>query len=227
LTWVDPVTVADDVNLNGVEEKLQGGQRRLDEFDNRGKLYPNSSPAFGDHQQIQQQQQQQQWQDQQSHRRLGSKPKKSHIHGTNGYMVPLPTTSELLGIAHFHRPEDRRKSTFALHGHHYTHAFFTIAREGGDPSNPFKLKRLSNEFVFRANSLPKGMTELPHDADVIQFASGIDVVGNDVDGRLVVSYGINDCEGGVFGLAMELVQEMLREVGPGEVVVDLMETIKR
>ena len=51
---------------------------------------------------------------------LKSKTKKSHIHGTNGYMVPLHSTSELLGIAHFHRPEGRGESDYARHGHHYS-----------------------------------------------------------------------------------------------------------
>ena len=201
LTWVDPVTVRDDVKMNGVEEKL--ARRRLQEGnDNTLDLH---------------------------HRRLGGKtPLKSNIHGTNGYMVPLPSTGELLGMAHFHRPENRRKSDFALHGHHYTHALFTIARAPANDatqdynSRPFKLSRLSNEFVFRANSIPAGEKEPPVDGDVIQFASGLDVVGSDTDGQLVVSYGINDCEGGVFTLAMQKVQEMLMDVDPEQEAVDLM-----
>ncbi|KAL9189648.1 hypothetical protein ACHAXT_009323 [Thalassiosira profunda] len=202
LTWVDPVTVKDDIRFPEIEKKLQG--RRLLEGSNADEPLP--SPR---------------------HRRLGSKPAKSHIHGTNGYMVPLPSTGELLGIAHFHRPEDRKSSDFALHGHHYTHAFFTIAREGGDEEKdgrPFKLKRLSNEFVFRANSVPASEARAQVDADIIQFASGLDVFGSDVDGQAIISYGINDCEGGVFTLPMKKVQTMLMEVKPGQEVVDLMET---
>ena len=145
-------------------------------------------------------------------------------------MVPLTSTGELLGIAHFHRPENRKESQFALHGHHYTHAFFTIARQADDDntkdisSRPFKLKRLSNEFVFRANSIPAGETHPLIDGDVIQFASGLDVTGGDVDGKLIISYGINDCEGAYFTMAMQKVQEMLIAVRPGQEVVDLMET---
>jgi hypothetical protein len=52
-------------------------------------------------------------------RRLGTQ-KKSSIHGTNGYLVPLPSSSELLGVAHFHRPENRDQSDYARHGHHYS-----------------------------------------------------------------------------------------------------------
>ena len=148
------------------------------------------------------------------------------------YMVPLTSTGELLGIAHFHRPENRGKSDFALHGHHYTHAFFTIAREADGSVNditsrPFKLRRLSNEFVFRANYIPVGETRQPLDSDIIQFASGLDLVGSDVDGQLILSYGINDCEGAVFALPMKRVQHMLIVVGRGQEVVDLMETVNR
>ncbi len=54
------------------------------------------------------------------HRRRLKSKNKSSIHGTNGYLVPLPSTSELLGIAHFHRPENRDTSDYARHGHHYS-----------------------------------------------------------------------------------------------------------
>ncbi len=51
---------------------------------------------------------------------LKEKKKKSHIHGTNGYMLPFHSTSEVFGIAHFHRPEGRQTSDYARHGHHYS-----------------------------------------------------------------------------------------------------------
>ena len=51
---------------------------------------------------------------------LKGKTKKSHIHGTNGYMLPLHSSSELMGVAHFHRPEGRDSSDYAKHGHHYS-----------------------------------------------------------------------------------------------------------
>jgi hypothetical protein len=150
---------------------------------------------------------------------------KSHIHGTNGYMVPL-SNGELLGVAHFHRPEDRKSSEYALHGHHYTHVFFTIGRIADDT---FQLKRLSNEFMFQAQySLIGDLDDgklLYQDGDIIQFASGLDVVGSETDGTLVISYGINDCEGAVYTMEMSKVNEMLIEVQPGQEVVDLMSKV--
>jgi hypothetical protein len=138
------------------------------------------------------------------------------------------SSGELLGIAHFHRPEHRKESNYALHGHHYTHAFFTIARErqsnGGDTA--FKLKRISNEFLFRSLSVPIGEKESSNDGDIIQFASGLDVYGSDIDGKLVLSYGINDCEGAILSISMKKLQQMLIEIEPGQEVADLMKKLK-
>jgi len=158
-------------------------------------------------------------------RRLGGK-KKSSIHGTNGYLVPLNTSSELLGIAHFHRPENRDTSEYAKHGHHYTHAFFTleqqvVAKEDGKgTTRKFALKRLSNEFIFMSPSSLNDNT-----GDVIQFASGVDLVGSDKDGKLMISYGINDCEAAIVFLEMEKVQELLLPVNVGEEVANLMKKL--
>ena len=181
-----------DVDLGDMEQRLRMG-RRLEEGRARSHL----------------------------HRRLAGS-KTSNIHGTNGYMVPLQSSGELLGIAHFHRPEHRKESEYALHGHHYTHAFFTIARDAVDGGN-FKLKRISDEFVFRSNSIALGDSGPPKDGDIIQFSSGVDVVGDDAgEGRLIISYGINDCEGAVFTMPMSRLQKMLKEVDPRTEVVDLM-----
>ena len=205
LTWVDPVTVV-DVHLENLANKPNN--RRLNEFTNL-----TDNDHFMDNNI--------------HHRRLKGKGQpKSNIHGTNGYMVPLPSKGELLGIAHFHRPEHRQSSNYALHGHHYTHAFFTIARiQNGKGS--FQLKRLSNEFMFQAQYSPieKDINSgrLYPDGDIIQFASGLDIVGgDDVNGKLIISYGINDCEGAVLTLPMEKVWSYLMEVEAGQEVVDLM-----
>ena len=220
LTWVDPVTVV-DVDLGDVTNLLKD-HRRLSEVDKDvgdGVAMQANLGEISTH-----------------HRRLGSAKKpKSNIHGTNGYLVPLPSSGELLGIAHFHRPENRKESNYALHGHHYTHAFFTIARKqqsnnsgGGDVGNAtFQLKRISNEFLFRALSVPIGEKESPNDGDIIQFASGLDVYGSDIDGKLILSYGINDCEGAVLTISMSKLQRMLIEVEPGQEVADLMRTAMR
>lgn len=87
-------------------------------------------------------------------------------------------------------------SNYSLHGHHYTHAFCTIARQqqqsnssDGIGKDPFILKRISNEFLFRALSVPIGEknASASNDGDIIQFASGLDVHGSDIDGKLVLS----------------------------------------
>jgi len=160
-----------------------------------------------------------------SHRLLRG-AKKSSIHGTNGYMLPLGSSSELLGIAHFHRPEGRSQSDYARHGHHYTHAFFTIKVAQSDTEGEglvFKLSRLSNEFVFAS---PSASTSRGSTADVIQFASGLDLVGSDVDGKLLISYGINDCEAASLSISMDQVQKLLLEVPDGDEVIDLMEDLE-
>ena len=106
------------------------------------------------------------------------------------------------------------------------HAFFTleqkiVSREDGDgDTTKFGLKRLSNEFVFTA---PSSLND--HTADVIQFASGIDLVGGDEDGKLMISYGINDCEAAIVFLEMAKVQEFLLPVDNGEEVVNLMKKL--
>mmetsp|Transcript_47760 Transcript_47760/g.144436 ORF Transcript_47760/g.144436 Transcript_47760/m.144436 type:complete len:701 (-) Transcript_47760:262-2364(-) len=209
LTWVDPITVV-DVDT-GTGQRVSETKRRLLSTENR------------------------------LHRQLRSgRRKKSNIHGTNGYMVPLHSTSEVLGIAHFHRPEDRATSDYALHGHHYTHALFTIARVDADKANSdeggiqYRLKRISNEFAFQSMSIRAvadgdlgGQTgaassQRVSDADIIQFASGLDLIGTDTDGQLLISYGINDCEGAAVFLDMKDIQKMLIDVPEGKQVVDLM-----
>eukprot|EP00985_Skeletonema_marinoi_P011288 scaffold5356_cov116-Skeletonema_marinoi.AAC.2 len=112
-------------------------------------------------------------------------------------------------------------SNYSLHGHHYTHAFCTIARQqqqsnssDGIGKDPFILKRISNEFLFRALSVPIGEknASASNDGDIIQFASGLDVHGSDIDGKLVLS----------------MLQKMLVEVEvePWQEVADLMRKIK-
>lgn len=58
--------------------------------------------------------------------------------------------------------------------------------------------------------------------DVIQFTSGLDLIGSDINGKLMISYGINDCEAATFFISMERVQQLLLDVKEGEEVVDLM-----
>ena len=193
LTWIDPVTI-DAVNLIGKDMK-----RRLVEEGNdflQISQYNNVLPTID------------------RNLRQKTKIQKSNIHGTNGYMIPLKSTRELLGIAHFHRPENRQKSDYALHGHHYTHAFFTLSKEPNldsetnNKNHGYVLKRISNEFLFPTQSTST-LEDGKADGDMIQFASGIDLIGSDKDGKLIISYGINDCEGAVFSMGMDKVQAML------------------
>lgn len=143
------------------------------------------------------------------HRRLGQRGKRreSHFHGTNAFLVPY-RGDELLGIGHFHRPPGRDRNEYSRHGHHYTHAFFTISA-----SEPYQLKRLSAEFVIPSKQYPR-------DAAIIQFASGLEL--DEANGQAVISYGINDCEGAGVYVDVKVVEKMLQPVQEGQQVVDLM-----
>mmetsp|Transcript_3216 Transcript_3216/g.7530 ORF Transcript_3216/g.7530 Transcript_3216/m.7530 type:complete len:507 (+) Transcript_3216:91-1611(+) len=156
---------------------------------------------------------------QQDHRRLTTmttttKEKKSHFHGTNGFMVHLPATNEFLGIGHFHRPPSRDfDNEYARFGHHYTHAFFTISETA-----PFRLKRLSPELLIPST------TANPKDAEIIQFWSGLELVD---DKTLALAYGINDCEGAARYLSMSTVNDLLRPIPEGMEVVDMMKPLSQ
>eukprot|EP00535_Pseudo-nitzschia_heimii_P004395 CAMPEP_0197189094 /NCGR_PEP_ID=MMETSP1423-20130617/19155_1 /TAXON_ID=476441 /ORGANISM="Pseudo-nitzschia heimii, Strain UNC1101" /LENGTH=460 /DNA_ID=CAMNT_0042641127 /DNA_START=171 /DNA_END=1553 /DNA_ORIENTATION=+ len=139
-------------------------------------------------------------------KKKGKKKKESHFHGTNGFMVHLPTTGEYLGIGHFHRPSGRDQNPHARFGHHYTHAFFTITDQP-----PFRLKRLSAELVLPSYSYPE-------DTEIIQFWSGLELDGT----TLALAYGINDCEGAATRLDLAVIEGLLRDVPEGKEVVDLM-----
>jgi hypothetical protein len=132
------------------------------------------------------------------------------IHGTNGFMVNLGN-NELLGVGHFHRDDPAVES-----GTHYTHAFFTLSATA-----PFELLRLSNEWYIA--SPQKSSQQQTQQPEIIQFASGIDFVADSNRSQLVISYGINDCEGAVCQVEMETVQKMLIPTkGKGQQVGDFM-----
>lgn len=157
----------------------------------------------------------QEGEDHRRRRRLGAK--ESHFHGTNGFMVHLPHTGEYLGIGHFHRPPGRAQNEYARFGHHYTHAFFTISDRP-----PYRLTRLSHELVLPSHANP-------NDAEIIQFWSGLELITDDNDDDtqlLALAYGINDCEGAATYLDLSTVEEILRDVSPGQEVVDLMMPLK-
>lgn len=157
---------------------------------------------------------------------------KSHIHGTNAFMVYLPDTQEYLGIGHFHRPNDRDPNEYARFGHHYTHCFFTIRHKAVppketdddfDPSTAFALATLSQEFVLPA------ATTFSDDAEIIQFLSGLEL---DEDGKsIIIAYGINDCEAAVVRVQLSQVRTLLKPVtqasdGTDQQVINFMQQLK-
>mmetsp|Transcript_14258 Transcript_14258/g.33145 ORF Transcript_14258/g.33145 Transcript_14258/m.33145 type:complete len:594 (-) Transcript_14258:98-1879(-) len=183
LTWVDPVTVV-DVDVHKTDEQLDGAAAAAaaESSAHRRRLSEANDGK-------------------------NKNKKKSHMHGTNGFMVHLPSDGEYLGIGHFHRPNDRNKNEYARFGHHYTHAFFTISDKP-----PFRLKRLSPELVLPSHVHPE-------DAEVIQFWSGLELSSSKT---LALVYGINDCEGAAIDLDLAVVENLLRDVPEGKEVVDFM-----
>ena len=133
-------------------------------------------------------------------------------------MVPLPNDRsgklEYLGVAHFHRPNDRKPNQYARFGHHYTHAFYRVERQSDGAH--WHLTGLSPEFV-----LPSAVAAQRHDAEVIQFVSGLELDGT----TIVLAYGINDCEAALTTLNLETVLAMLRDIRVGTQVVDYMEPL--
>ena len=131
---------------------------------------------------------------------------------------------EYLGVAHFHRPNDRKPNPYARFGHHYTHAFYRVERQpqsdqsDGANKNQWHLTGLSPEFV-----LPSAVSAHRDDAEIIQFVSGLELLG---DGKTVVlAYGINDCEAALTTLSLPVVLGMLRNIKKGTQVVDYMQPL--
>jgi pyruvate/2-oxoglutarate/acetoin dehydrogenase E1 component len=105
------------------------------------------------------------------------------------------------------------------------HAFFTIQPSPGKDDESeiqFHLSRLSNEFVFSSPS-----SHSKDIADVIQFASGLDLIGSDddQDGKIMISYGINDCEAVIMFVGLDLVNKLLLPVNDGDEVIHVMKKL--
>lgn len=199
LTWIDPVTVVDvDTTPLVQRKKNDKGQGKP----HRRLLEPLPDPFHTNTTSAQR-------------RRTAvaatKTPPKSHIHGTNAFMVYWPAHDVYLGVGHFHRPHDRKPNSYARFGHHYTHVFYTLTA-----SAPYRLGHVSPEWVLPAASPPHA-----HDAEIIQFASGLEV---DPDGEhdIVVAYGINDCEAAVVRVAATTVWKLLRPVPEGQEIAHLM-----
>jgi hypothetical protein len=191
LTWVDPVTVTtvDTTPWN----KIATTTRRLESIsNNKNNVLPNID-------------------------RNASSIRhtvKSHVHGTNAFMIYVADTHEFLGVGHFHRPPNRNKNVYARFGHHYTHVFFTISA-----MPPHALTALSPEFLLPAAAA----SSRANDGEIIQFLSGLELV----DDMLVIAYGINDCEAAVTKVTLASVRAFLRETDRTKQVVDYMEPLKR
>jgi hypothetical protein len=119
------------------------------------------------------------------------------LHGTTGSMVYVPALKEYMGIGHYHREKQDDGSQESLYGHHYTHVFFTISAYP-----PFRIKRLSTEFVLESFG-HKG------DADIVQFASGLELFARNGADFFLIAYGINDCEAATVVVSAETVYSML------------------
>eukprot|EP00980_Cylindrotheca_fusiformis_P022181 scaffold9078_cov129-Cylindrotheca_fusiformis.AAC.6 len=143
------------------------------------------------------------------------------LHGTTGSLVLAPKLNEYVGIGHYHRDDDsstgnRDVSKGSLYGHHYTHVFFTVST---DP--PFRMKQISNEFVLESFG-HKG------DADIVQFASGLEFVssnGNDGLDAFLIAYGINDCEAATASVPAETVYSMLQPLPSGGSIHQMLKPI--
>jgi hypothetical protein len=146
--------------------------------------------------------------------------KKSGFHGTSGFLLHVPEKDEYLGIGHIHRERRwvKNKRVDAHWGHHYTHAFFTISSQ---PPYMF-LKRLSQEFLF-----PSKVANFTGDADVVQFASGLEWVPGSSHRQVAIGYGINDCEGAVVYLDWNTIDLMLSPVANGTQVAHTMKNTTR
>ncbi|GKY96219.1 hypothetical protein MPSEU_000581800 [Mayamaea pseudoterrestris] len=213
LTWVDPVTV-EAVNTTPLlqqQSKPNKGRRLRDLklHENETALrdaFINGSTTMDAYLPLQ-------LQDQPFHRRLASsiKKKKSHIHGTNAFMVHLPDRNEYFGIGHFHRPPDRAQNPYARFGHHYTHCFYTITDQP-----PYVLTNLSPEFLLPAAAASGGSRKELNAAEMIQFLSGLEIVdsksSSEKDRVVVIAYGINDCEAAVTTLPWQTVVSLMRPV---------------
>lgn len=143
--------------------------------------------------------------------------KSSHYHGTSGFLLYLPATEEYLGVGHIHRERKWAKDVRvdARFGHHYTHSFFTMTSRP-----PYQLTKVSPEFLFPSKSLEG-------DADVVQFASGLEWVPSTKHQLIAIGYGINDCESAIVQVSWKTVESLLRPVHPGDEIASVMSNMTR
>lgn len=68
---------------------------------------------------------------------------------------------------------------------------------------------LSPEFIFPSKSARQ---EHQFDGDVIQFASGLELVHHKDEDFVVIAYGINDCESALLWVELGRVMQLLQPV---------------
>jgi len=120
------------------------------------------------------------------------------LHGGAGFIY-ISERNLLLGIGHIHRKWNRSiKEKMTKDGHHYTHSFFALS---ADP--PYEFKLVSREFCFASPYV-----DATHDCEVVQFASGMLLR----DDKLVISYGVNDCESRILEIPLEWALKSLEPV---------------
>ena len=119
-----------------------------------------------------------------------------HLHHGQGYCLQMAAKGKSCGrVPKFFRSKIRW-------GFRYTHFFYTV-----DPRPPFGILAIAPEFCIASH-------QDPNDCETIQFAGGLALQGDD---RLVVSYGVNDCEAKVGTILVDRVWGMLEPLrGAGE-----------
>jgi len=87
-------------------------------------------------------------------------------------------------------------------GFRYTHFFYSM-----QPTPPFRLLATSGEFCLAAQ-------QDDQDCESVQFVSGLAYLDSRDSKRLLVTYGVNDCEAKIGGIDMGRVWSMLRPLNP-------------
>ena len=118
-------------------------------------------------------------------------------HMQGGMMIRWKTDKNNghLGVAHKYEYYHNRNniSRYAKFGYNYVSAFFLISAE-----EPFYIKKLGQLFCFSS------LTDHSQ-CDHIQFISGVLLSDN----RLIISYGVNDCDGRLWSMSTSQVDTML------------------
>lgn len=202
LAWVDPVTVVHVGGSSNVSTDASTSYQNATQNDKPQVQEDNKQALTMEHITS--------WDDQVT-ASMVAESKNFGFHGTNGFLLYLSDSDEYLGVGHFHKGRDR---PFGVWGHHYTHAFYTISAAGKKPwekqqRRQYRMTGLSPEFIFPSKS---ARPEHQLDGDVIQFASGLELVHHMDEDFVVIAYGINDCESALLWVELGRVRELLQPV---------------